>query len=78
MSRASCPYAALCFNLVFYREKYYMGLINDPELHVKLTGSWETIVGPELDTFRTYQNLHHHCLSSSEPQIYANVMDWYL
>lgn len=35
------------------REKYYTALINDPELHVKLTGSWETTVGPELDTFRT-------------------------
>ncbi|KAG8836398.1 hypothetical protein FRC17_003308 [Serendipita sp. 399] len=32
-------------------EKYYNGLIDDPELHVKLTGSWETVIGPELDTF---------------------------
>ncbi|PVG01847.1 NIPSNAP-domain-containing protein [Serendipita vermifera] len=32
-------------------EKYYTGLIEDPDLHVKLTGSWETIVGPELDSF---------------------------
>jgi hypothetical protein len=34
-----------------YREKYYSAIKDDPNLHVKLTGSWETIVG-ELDTFR--------------------------
>lgn len=28
-----------------------MGLIADPNLHVKLTGSWETIIGPDLDSF---------------------------
>ncbi|EGO04629.1 hypothetical protein SERLA73DRAFT_173886 [Serpula lacrymans var. lacrymans S7.3] len=27
--------------------KYYAGIKNDPELHVKLTGSWETIVGDQ-------------------------------
>lgn len=32
-------------------EKYFMGLIADPNLHVKLTGSWETIIGPDLDSF---------------------------
>lgn len=32
-------------------EKYYMGLVEDPELHVKLTGSWETLVGPDMDSF---------------------------
>ncbi|ESK92672.1 nipsnap family protein [Moniliophthora roreri MCA 2997] len=31
-------------------EKYYMGLVEDPRLHVKLTGSWETSVGDQ-DTF---------------------------
>lgn len=33
-----------------FREKFYAGVAADPDLHVKLTGSWETIVG-ELDTF---------------------------
>lgn len=27
-----------------------MGLLADPEFHVKLTGSWEVMIGP-LDTF---------------------------
>ncbi|KAI0081075.1 NIPSNAP-domain-containing protein [Panus rudis PR-1116 ss-1] len=31
-------------------ESYYAAVKDDPELHVKLTGSWETIVG-EQDTF---------------------------
>ncbi|EJD54432.1 NIPSNAP-domain-containing protein [Auricularia subglabra TFB-10046 SS5] len=31
-------------------ERYYTGLISDSQLHVKLTGSWETIVG-DLDQF---------------------------
>ncbi|KAF5388582.1 hypothetical protein D9757_004722 [Collybiopsis confluens] len=31
-------------------EKYYTGLVRNPNLHVKLTGSWETIVGQQ-DTF---------------------------
>ncbi|KAJ3481582.1 hypothetical protein NLI96_g7562 [Meripilus lineatus] len=31
-------------------EAYYTGIKNDPELRVKLTGSWETVIG-ELDTF---------------------------
>ncbi|KII93671.1 hypothetical protein PLICRDRAFT_152597 [Plicaturopsis crispa FD-325 SS-3] len=31
-------------------EKYYTGLISDPELHVKLTGDWETVVGVQ-DTY---------------------------
>ncbi|KAJ3763434.1 NIPSNAP-domain-containing protein [Lentinula raphanica] len=31
-------------------EKYYTGLIRDPNLHVKLSGSWETLVGQQ-DTF---------------------------
>ncbi len=53
MSHVACitPICYVVFILEFYREKYYTGLINDPELHVKLTGSWETTVGPELDTF---------------------------
>ncbi|CAL1694513.1 unnamed protein product [Somion occarium] len=31
-------------------EGYYASIKDDPELHVKLTGSWETVVG-EQDTF---------------------------
>jgi len=31
-------------------ERFYTGLVSDPELHVKLTGSWETVVG-EIDNF---------------------------
>jgi len=31
-------------------EKYYGGIKDDPRLHVKLTGSWETLVGNQ-DTF---------------------------
>ncbi|KAH6917024.1 NIPSNAP-domain-containing protein [Coprinopsis sp. MPI-PUGE-AT-0042] len=31
-------------------ERYYVGVKDDPTLHVKLTGSWETMVG-EQDTF---------------------------
>lgn len=31
-------------------ENYYTGLIRDPNLHVKLSGSWETLVGQQ-DTF---------------------------
>jgi len=26
-------------------ERYYAGIKDDPRLHVKLTGSWETLVG---------------------------------
>lgn len=33
-----------------HSEEYYTGIIRDPELHVKLSGSWETLVG-EQDTF---------------------------
>jgi len=29
---------------------FYAGIAADPDLHVKLTGSWETVIG-ELDTF---------------------------
>ncbi|KAF5385325.1 hypothetical protein D9615_001196 [Tricholomella constricta] len=31
-------------------ETYYLGIKDDPKLHVKLTGSWETVVG-EQDSF---------------------------
>lgn len=31
-------------------EQYYTGIKDDPELHVKLTGSWETMIGDQ-DTF---------------------------
>jgi len=33
-----------------HREEYYTGIVKDPELHVKLSGSWETLVG-EQDMF---------------------------
>jgi hypothetical protein len=35
---------------LLFSEKYYAGIADDPEAHVKLTGSWETLVG-EQDTF---------------------------
>jgi hypothetical protein len=38
-----------------FREKYYAGIKDDPELHVKLTGSWETLVGQQ-DTFGRFFN----------------------
>jgi len=41
-------------------EKYYLGIKDDPDLHVKLTGHWETLVG-EQDTFvhiLEYENYH--------------------
>jgi hypothetical protein len=38
-----------------FREKYYAGIKDAPELHVKLTGSWETLVGQQ-DTFGMFFN----------------------
>lgn len=38
-------------------EKYYTGVKSDSDLHVKLTGSWETIVG-ENDTFGLSSTWH--------------------
>jgi hypothetical protein len=41
-------------------EKYYTGIKDDPRLHVKLTGSWEVVVGKQ-DTFihiLEYENYH--------------------
>jgi hypothetical protein len=35
------------------REEHYGALLANPDLHVKLTGSWETTVGT-LDTFGVY------------------------
>jgi len=35
---------------MFHREKYYTGVVGDSNLKIKLTGSWETIVGAQ-DTF---------------------------
>lgn len=35
---------------MFHREKYYTGVAGDSNLKIKLTGSWETIVGAQ-DTF---------------------------
>ena len=37
-------------------EKYYAGIKDDTRLHVKLTGSWETLVG-EQDVFGDYPYL---------------------
>lgn len=34
-------------------EAYYTAIKDDPELHVKLTGSWESVVG-EQDVFCVY------------------------
>jgi hypothetical protein len=40
-----------CFESVFlFREEYYTKLARDPTFKVKLTGSWETLIGP-LDNF---------------------------
>lgn len=39
-----------------FSEKYYAGIKDDTRLHVKLTGSWETLVGGQ-DVFGD-----HHCL----------------
>lgn len=36
--------------LILQSETYYTGLVSDSQLHVKLTGSWETVVG-EVDQF---------------------------
>jgi len=33
-----------------HREKFFTGLAQDPSLKVKLTGSWETLIGP-VDNF---------------------------
>lgn len=43
--------------VVGYSEKYYGAIKDDPKLHVKLTGSWETIVG-EQDTFCEFLKLY--------------------
>lgn len=58
MFTVACTPSRIAALFIFwvYREKYYTGLTQDPELHVKLTGSWETTVGPELDTFRMSPN----------------------
>jgi hypothetical protein len=33
-----------------HSEEYFAGLAKDPSLKVKLTGSWETLIGP-VDNF---------------------------
>lgn len=38
-------------------EKYFTGLVQDPELRVKLTGSWETMIGADLDSFGTLSSI---------------------
>ena len=40
-------------NLNFRSERYYAGIKDDPRLHVKLTGGWETLVGNQ-DKFGEY------------------------
>jgi len=40
----------LDFSIEVYSERYYRGIQEDPELKVKLTGNWETLVG-EQDVF---------------------------
>lgn len=47
-------------------EKYYAGIKDDPRLHVKLTGSWETLVGNqdtfgECISFRAVRMIHPSC-----------------
>lgn len=44
-----------------FREKYYAGIKDDPQLHVKLTGSWETVVGQQ-DTFGMFFQGHHRLI----------------
>lgn len=39
-------------------EKYYAAIKDDPRLHVKLTGSWETLVGSQ-DTFGKCFSLYY-------------------
>lgn len=41
---------SLGFSIEVISEQYYRGIQEDPELQVKLTGNWETLVG-EQDTF---------------------------
>lgn len=49
--RTSLSCTRRCFKGInLFREKYYAGIKDAPELHVKLTGSWETLVGQQ-DTF---------------------------
>ncbi|EJD03823.1 NIPSNAP-domain-containing protein [Fomitiporia mediterranea MF3/22] len=40
-------------------EKYYTAIKSDPELHVKLTGAWETMIG-ENDTFVHITEYENH------------------
>ena len=42
----------VCADTNCRREDYYATIKDDPELHVKLTGSWEVVVGDQ-DTFCT-------------------------
>lgn len=48
--RSSSTFDKILF-LIQCSEKYYTGLIANSQLKVKLTGSWETLVGQQ-DTFR--------------------------
>lgn len=55
-------------------EGYYAAIKEDPELHVKLTGSWETVVG-EQDTFCAFMTFACALLDLSSPsQIISSSM----
>ncbi|EEB93802.1 hypothetical protein MPER_07498 [Moniliophthora perniciosa FA553] len=59
-------------------EKYYMGLVEDPRLHVKLTGSWETSVGDqdaffhilEYENYGGYDNTTQLVRTSERPKFF--------
>jgi hypothetical protein len=73
MFHGTCPRLLRCVYSWVYSEKYYTTLIEDPELHVKLTGGWETTVGPELDTFCTPPNPLPSFLLVRD----TNITNWY-
>lgn len=54
--RKSHTYGIICRYLTTcaHREQYYSAIKDDPELHVKLSGSWEAVLG-EQDTFSRHQ-----------------------
>ena len=67
-------------------EKYYTGLVDDPELHVKLTGSWETLLGPDMDSFGAFissksswfvSDSLHKSISSSSKTTPATIARWH-
>ena len=48
----TCDFSASRHRVLCGSEDYYATVKDDPSLHVKLTGSWEIVVG-EQDTFGT-------------------------